>query len=313
MAYYRLGLVGWPVAHSLSPLIHRLAFQASGLEGEYSLYPVDPRRFDRQAGELIRQLRHGDLNGINVTVPHKQRVLPYTDRLTASARMAGAVNTLYLENGNVVGDNSDISGFLMDLERLGWVGEKQNAAHRHFIRPGDRAIILGAGGAARAVAVAFADQGWQVVLAARRKAQAHQAAIELNRAIGKTAVTALPLDKHLLGNFSDPVAMIVNATSAGMSPQIDVDPWPEQIPLPKDARLYDLVYNPPQTPLLHRARSSGLQADNGLGMLVGQAVLAFQRWTKHLPSFETILHEVHQQIAQSYFTSPIGLEDDRHL
>ncbi|MEJ2598362.1 MAG: shikimate dehydrogenase [Anaerolineales bacterium] len=297
MAYYRLGLIGWPVAHSLSPLIHRLALQASGLEGEYLLYPVDPQRFDEGAGELMRQLRHGELDGINVTVPHKQRVLAYTDCLTASARMAGAVNTLYVENGDVVGDNSDIPGFWMDLERLGWVEKKHRTAHSHYDTPGDRAIILGAGGAARAVAVAFAIHGCQVGLAARREEQAHEAAMELNRSIGKQVVMALRLDGRLGENFGDPVNIIVNATSAGMPPQTGVDPWPEQIPLPRGARLYDLVYNPPQTRLLQRARSSGLQAANGLGMLVGQAVLAFQRWTKQMPSFEAILHEVQSQIA----------------
>lgn len=311
MAYYRLGLIGWPVAHSFSPLIHRLALQASGLEGEYLLYPVEPQQFDGQAGELIRQLRHGELNGINVTVPHKQRVLAYADRLTASARMAGAVNTLYLERGKVVGDNSDIPGFWMDLERLGWVGEKSRAAHSHKIVPIDRAIILGAGGAARAVAVAFASRGWQVGLAARREEQAQEAATELKRAMGKPAVTALLLDCHLLENFDEPVAIIVNATSAGMSPQIGVDPWPEKIPLPEDARLYDLVYNPSQTRLLRRGRSSGLQATNGLGMLVGQAVLSFQRWTKQTPSFEAILQEVHHQINQDNLPKPIKPEDDR--
>ncbi len=309
MQYYRLGLIGWPVAHSLSPLIHHFALQVCGLEGEYRLYPLEPQHFNEGVGNLIQQMRNEELHGINVTVPHKQRVLAYADHLTASAKAAGAVNTLYLEEGLVVGENTDIPGFWMDLERLGWAGQKPTLAHSHFPAPVNRAIILGAGGAARAVAVALAEHGWQVGLAARRSAQAQQATAELNQAFNQPAVTALPLDYDLLANFGNPVSLIVNATSAGMSPQVDVDPWPERIPIPQGVRVYDLVYNPPQTRLLQRAGASGLPTANGLGMLVAQAVLAFQRWTKQMPSFEAILNEVRQQMDPNYSTHTIQPEN----
>jgi shikimate dehydrogenase len=309
MQPYRLGLIGWPVAHSLSPLIHQFALQACGLAGEYHLYPLEPQHFNEGVASLIQQLRNEELNGINVTVPHKQRVLAYADHLTASAKVAGAVNTLYLEEGLVVGDNTDIGGFWMDLERLEWAGEKPALAHSHDNLLINRAVILGAGGAARAVAVALAEHGWQVGLAARRSAQARQAATELNQAFSKPMVTNLPLNHDLLVNFVNPVSLIVNATSAGMAPQVDADPWPERIPIPGGVRVYDLVYNPPQTRLLQRARASGLPTANGLGMLVAQAVLAFQRWTKQMPSFEAILHEVRHQMDPNRSIHPIQPEN----
>jgi shikimate dehydrogenase len=297
MRYFQLGLVGWPVAHSLSPWIHRKALQDCGLEGEYNLYAVDPKHFDEQFGHIIQRLRDGELNGANITVPHKQRVLAYLDRLTNAAQTAGAVNTLYLEGGDLVGDNTDIPGFWMDLERLGWVKQNNMAAHSHDSVSVNRAIVLGAGGAARAVALALGQHGWQIGLAARRMAQAERAARDLNRSFTASFVIPLLLNENLLEIFGDPVDMIINATSAGMHPQIDQDPWPERLPFPKDVCVYDLVYNPLQTRFLLRANEGGLQTANGLGMLVGQAVLAFKRWTKLSPSFERILQDLFQQIS----------------
>jgi shikimate dehydrogenase len=296
MTFYRLGLIGWPVANSLSPLIHRRALQNCGLSGEYKLYAVDPERFDEQAGGILEMLRRGELNGINVTIPYKQRVLAYTDRLTKDAQAAGAVNTLYLQDGSLVGDNTDIPGFWMDIERLGWGNNKGEHAYRHRSALENRAIVLGAGGAARAVALALGRQGWQVGLAARQEAQAVQAAAELNQAMGLGTVTGMLLNEDLLKVFGKPVALIINATSAGMHPQIETDPWPAQLPVPAQTRVYDLVYNPPVTRLLQRAQAGGSQTANGLGMLVGQAVLAFQHWTGQLPSFNSILHELLLQI-----------------
>jgi shikimate dehydrogenase len=296
MRYYRLGLIGWPVAHSLSPWIHHKALEDCGLEGEYNLYAVAPEHFDEQAGNLIEKLRSGELDGINVTVPHKPRVLTYTDRLTKAARAAGAANTLYLEGGAVVGDNTDIPGFWMDLERLGWVQQETITSHSHKDASNNRAIVLGAGGAARAVALALGLHCWQVGLAARREAQAAQAAAELNQAIAPSTVTGLLLNEDLLEIFGNPVTMIINATSAGMHPQIDTDPWPERLQFPAAAQVYDLVYNPSQTRLLQRARMAGSRTANGLGMLVGQAVLAFQRWTGRMPGFDGLLQGLFQQI-----------------
>jgi shikimate dehydrogenase len=296
MRHYQLGLIGWPVAHSFSPWIQQKALQDCSLEGEYNLYAIDPQHFDQQFGPLLQKLRDGELNGINVTVPHKQRVLAYLDRLTDVTQAAGAANTLFLDGGELVGDNTDIPGFWIDLERLGWVRQNSMIAHSYDDACVNRAIVLGAGGAARAVALALGQHGWQVGLAARRKSQADQTASDLNQALAASIVTSLLLNEDLLGIFGNPVSLIINTTSAGMHPQIDQDPWPGQLRFPDDVRVYDLVYNPLQTRFLLRAQEQGLKTANGLGMLVGQAVLAFQRWTNQMPSFERILQELLQQI-----------------
>jgi shikimate dehydrogenase len=296
MQDYRLGLIGWPVAHSLSPWIHRKALQACGLRGEYNLYAVDPLCFDEQVRLILQKLRNGELNGVNVTIPHKQRVLVHLDRLTGAAKAAGAANTLYLEEGALVGDNTDIPGFWMDLERLGWVKRESGLAHSHKPTSGSRAIILGAGGAARAVALALGLHGWQVGLAARREAQAAQAAAELSQAVAPATVAVLQLAEDMLERFGNPVDLIINATPVGMYPRIEEDPWPSRLQIPSDARVYDLVYNPLQTRFLRRAQASISHTANGLGMLVGQAVLAFHRWTGHMPSFDRILNELFHRI-----------------
>jgi shikimate dehydrogenase len=184
----------------------------------------------------------------------------------------------------------------MDLERLGWVERNGCLAHSHSMPSGNRGIVLGAGGAARAVALALGQHGWEVGLAARRAGQAQQAAYELNKAMGRSGVTPLLLNEGMLENFGNTVSLIVNATSAGMAPQVKENPWPNRLPFPEGGRVYDLVYNPPQTRLLRSAQAQGVQTAKGLGMLVGQAALAFQRWTGQMPSYGEILQELSYQI-----------------
>ena len=133
----RLGLAGYPLEHSLSPVLHAAAFRATGLQGKYSLYPVEPGDV-AALGHLVDRVRAGELIGLNVTIPHKQAVLRFLDDLTPAARTVGAVNTIYLEGSKVLGDNTDAPGFLTDLRQL----------LRHSPRS---SIVMGAGGAARAV------------------------------------------------------------------------------------------------------------------------------------------------------------------
>jgi len=135
-----LGLLGWPVSHSLSPKLHNAALKAMGLEGEYSLYPVEPGN-DLLLENLLSKVRVGELRGLNVTIPYKQAVIPLLDRLSLSAKSIGAVNTIFLENGLLVGHNTDAPGFRMDLKKF-----SGNA----FTRRSGGALILGAGGSARA-------------------------------------------------------------------------------------------------------------------------------------------------------------------
>ena len=264
---YQLGLIGYPLGHSLSPAIHQAALQAMGLAGEYRLYPVRPLPHGQaELAELVEQVRQSGLDGLNVTIPHKPSVVPLLDRLTSTAAGIGAVNTIFREAGRLWGDNTDAPGFLADLQRLGVKG------------PG-RALVLGAGGSARSVVYGLMGQGWQVQIAARRLAQAQSLASDLAR-VNPGAEPPQAGYLSLTGIRGGlPVDLIVNTTPVGMAPLLDANPWPAGLPLPPAAFVYDLIYNPAETPLMIAARHSGLEAANGLGMLVEQAALSLERWT----------------------------------
>src|SRR5215208_6339717 len=152
MTTLQLGLIGYPLSHSLSPQIHTAALQACGLEGEYSLFPIAPA--DRQGlQDLLSRLRSGEVQGLNVTIPHKQNVIPLLDELTPTAESIGAVNTIYLRDNKLMGDNTDTMGFITDLKRF------LNALPSSIVaRPWS--LVLGAGGSARAVVYALLNDGW---------------------------------------------------------------------------------------------------------------------------------------------------------
>jgi shikimate dehydrogenase len=265
---YRLGLTGYPLGHSLSPGIHQAALKAMGLPGEYRLYPVEPLPQGRMAlSNLVERMRLGELDGLNVTIPHKPSVLPLLDGLTPSAAGIGAVNTIYREGGRLQGDNTDAPGFLADLERLG------------VTRPGV-ALVLGAGGSSRSVVYALVGRGWQVRIAARRLDQAEALAQDVTRTSPASVdpPSALRLSRSEIA-AALPVELVANTTPVGMAPLLQADPWPAGLPLPEGAFVYDLIYNPAETWLLSAARKAGLGCANGLGMLVEQAALALERWT----------------------------------
>jgi shikimate dehydrogenase len=261
----KLGLIGYPLGHSLSPKIQAAALKACGLEGDYSLFPIEP---DNMPGlkDVFNRVRTGEITGLNVTIPHKQNVIAFMDELTPTAKAIGAVNTIYLKENKLIGDNTDAMGFLTDL--------KHAFDFSAFSLP-PLALVLGAGGSARAVVYALLNDGWDVTIAARRIEQAEQLADSFKtQSINTTDFTALrPSTFDLL----------VNTTPIGMSPNIDQSPWPQDIPFPNGAAIYDLVYNPRETKLLKDARSHGLNATTGLGMLIEQAALAFKLWTGKTP------------------------------
>lgn len=265
----QLGLIGYPVSHSLSPRIQDAALRACGLEGEYSLFPIAP---DNMEGlkDLLNRVRSGGVTGFNVTIPHKQNVIAYMDDLTPTARAIGAVNIIYMRHGKLIGDNTDALGFLSDLNRV-------LAVSKSKIEYRKSAIVLGAGGSARSVVHALLSDGWKVTLAARRLEQAEQLS------------DSFPNYRLQLTDFSSfilhPSSLIVNTTPLGMTPNIETSPLPENSTLPADTFVYDLVYNPRETKLVRVARAQGLSATTGLGMLIEQAALGFELWTGNkLPS-----------------------------
>jgi shikimate dehydrogenase len=272
----KLGLIGFPVSHSLSPKIQNAALRSCGLEGEYSLYPIVPEDM-KSLEELLVRVRSGEITGLNVTIPHKQNVIPFLDELTPTAKAIGAVNTIYMKETRLIGDNTDAPGFLSDLKSF-----ITTESQRH----GDsEVLVLGAGGSARAVVYALLNDRWNVTLFARRMEQARQLA-------GSFTDHDLRITDDLSSIEVSNMSLIVNTTPVGMTPNIDRSPLPEHILLSRQTKIYDLVYNPRETKLVRDARAQGLQAVTGLGMLIEQAALAFQLWTRHTPSRETLYQAV---------------------
>ena len=258
-----LGLIGFPLGHSLSPKIHAAALRACDLDGNYSLFPIHPDDKQRLK-DLLARARTGEIHGLNVTIPHKQNVIPLLDELTLTAQAIGAVNTIYLRENKLIGENTDALGFLEDLKRF-----LTTETQRH----GDlNALVLGAGGSAQAVVYALINSGWNVTIAARRIEQAQQLAASFTNY--ELQITNYESFIHHPSTFT----LLVNTTPLGMAPNADQSPWPENLPFP-NAAVYDLVYNPRETKLVRNARSQGLPATTGLGMLIEQAALTFELWT----------------------------------
>lgn len=277
---FRLGLTGFPLDHSLSPRIHAAALDACGLDGDYALFPLPPDDA-RGLPDLLRRVRSGELHGLNVTVPHKQNVIPLLDDLTPTARAIGAVNTICLRGGKLTGENTDAPGFLADLRQFP-AGQFPAGSRRS-------ALVLGAGGAARAVVHALLAEGWDVTVAARRSGQARQLASAF--ADRKLWVAGFPAADFRFSDFT----LLVNATPVGMFPRVERSPLPENLSLPSTLLVYDLVYNPRETAFVRAARAQGLFAATGLGMLIEQAALAFEIWTGCNPPRDILRRAVEDQ------------------
>ncbi len=250
------GVLGWPVAHSRSPRLHGFWLHRYGIDGAYLPLPVRPDRF----ADAVRTLRDLGFRGGNVTLPHKEAAFTVCDRVSRSAQRAGAVNTLIFEaDGAIVGDNTDGWGFVESLR----------SALPDLTFVGRTAVLLGAGGAARAIAAALLDEGAQVALVNRTPERAEALARALGGAIVARAWEAL--DALL------PAAdLLINATALGMkgmpSPALPLER------LPHRAIVTDIVYVPRRTGLLRAAERRGLRTVCGLGMLLHQARPGFAAW-----------------------------------
>ncbi len=204
----RLGLIGFPLSHSLSPVLHAAALRASGLDGEYLLYPIEPGDTTRLS-VILNRLRKGELLGLNVTIPHKQSIIPWLDALTPTAKIIGAVNTLYMRSGELVGDNTDAPGFLADLS----ISFKEGFSRK-------TALVMGAGGAARAVIFALLNSGWQVTLAVRKVGikRADDLINSFREQEGEGGMRVILLEAGDLRLLGSEIDLIINATPVGMSP-----------------------------------------------------------------------------------------------
>lgn len=253
-----VALLGHPVGHSLSPAMHNAGFREAGINACYLAFDVRPE----DLGTALAGLKACGFAGANLTVPHKERVLPLLDDVDATAESVGAVNTVAWRDGRLVGYNTDGDGFLASLAEAG------------FDPRGRGALLFGAGGAARGVAHALLRAGApRVWLANRTTARAER----LARALGE-AVVPLPLEPEAVRRVAPGVSLVVNCTSAGMHPRVGEAAWQDFTLFPPGTLAVDLVYNPARTEFLRRAEAAGLSTLGGLGMLVHQAAQAWRYW-----------------------------------
>ena len=259
------GVAGWPVAHSRSPLLHNHWLARYRIDGAYVPLAIRPEDFTA----AIDGLRKANFVGLNVTIPHKERAASLCDVLDESARRAGAVNTLIFDQRGIVGSNTDGYGFIANLAA-------------HDLTPQGPALLLGAGGAARAIAAALLDAGASVTITNRTHDRAEQLAAML------PGLRVIPWDHR-----ADALAeqhLLVNTTSLGMSghPPLDMD----LSRATHDLAVADIVYVPLETPLLTQARERNLRIVPGLGMLLHQAVPGFTAWFGKTPIVDQECYEL---------------------
>jgi shikimate dehydrogenase len=256
----RVVLIGHPVAHSLSGAMHQAAFDAKGVDATYELWDRPPIELP----DAIAELRSDDFLGANVTIPHKERVVPLVDRLTEEAHATGAVNTITKEGKRLVGHNTDVPGFRTALDRL--VGKQKMPRH---------AIVLGAGGGARAVVYGLIIEGFQRVVVFNR--HLHRAE-GLVKHFGKSAahmeLRAMPWHESIIEAELAKTKLLINATSIGLA--ADESPVPAEIILP-ELLVLDLIYS--HTRLLRDAEAAGSTVMDGELMLLHQGAAAFTLWT----------------------------------
>ena len=259
------GLIGDPVAHSKSPRIHNFWRQHYGISGRYELFPIPSDRL----GDAIPQLKARGLVGFNVTVPHKIAIIDYLDGVDESAQKIGAVNIVTRQNEIWLGSNSDAYGFITHLRAT--LGELTPYL--------PRVVLLGAGGAARAAIVALqAAGGGEIVVINRTLESARKLAMEF-------AVTVMPWDRREAALSG--ATLLVNTTSLGMTGKENLQLNLEKLPL--SAAVFDIVYAPLETDLLHAARRRGHRVVDGLGMLLYQAQRAFALWHGVTPDVDEAL------------------------
>lgn len=256
-------ILGWPVTHSLSPVMQNAAFAATGIDAIYIPFPVR----EPELANAVTGLRALTICGCNITVPHKEKVAKYLDRLSPEAQAIGAVNTIVRNGDRLEGHNTDAGGFLKSLHRdLG------------FSPSGSNVLVLGAGGAARACVYALAQaKATHICVANRNSSRAESMCAEFSPLFPDTGMSSCDLDYSSLALACSEADLIVNTTSLGLT-DTAADPLPWEI-INSKTLFYDVVYSSSVTPMVARAQEYGLKAVDGLGMLIAQGEYAFHIWT----------------------------------
>jgi shikimate dehydrogenase len=278
-AMKQIGLIGLPVAHSLSPRMQQAAFDASGLAARYVLWETQPEALPAR----VASLRAPEVPGANVTLPYKTDVLALVDAIEPLAARVGAINTIVNRNGRLIGYNTDVQGLLHALA---------GGFARPFDGRGKCAVLLGTGGAARAAAVGLIESGVkELIVLGRTEAHLHALCQHLQN-VARPAGSSASIEGRGLASSRAAEAlaradMLINATSVGLAGKeqsvlIDV------AALPTDALVLDMIFHPPETPLLRAAKAHGCRTLNGLTMLLYQGALAFEHWTGQTAPIEAM-------------------------
>jgi shikimate dehydrogenase len=286
----RVVLIGHPVAHSFSGAMQQAAFDALEIDARYELW--DRRQID--LGDAIAQLRGDEFLGANITIPHKEHVVPLVDRLSEEAQATGAVNVIARDGKRLVGHNTDVAGFKAALDKV--VGKQKMPR---------QAVVLGAGGAARAVVSSLITEGFQrIVIFNRHLHRAEGLVRHFGRSAAHMDLRAMPWHESVLEAELAKTKLLVNATALGMAP--GETPIPGEL-LPPDLFVIDLIYNPAVTQLLRDAASARDTVLGGELMLLQQGARAFELWTGKPAPVEVMQAELDRAREQGLRQMPVDM------
>lgn len=256
MSTKKFAVIGHPIGHTMSPFIHNRLFELSGIEAEYTKLDIAPENLADEYKNVLSKL-----DGYNITIPHKQNIIPLIDEIDEKAKMYGSVNTVANINGVAKGYTTDPDGFLKALDAAGIVLD-------------GRVVILGCGGVARTMAYEVVLKGLPLLFAVRKED------VEIAKALCgeiENTVKGAKVSFCLIDELSGDIDVLVNATPLGMFPKVDVQPVSDSV-INRCASVFDAVYNPLETVLIQKALANGAKAVGGMSMLVWQAVVAHEKW-----------------------------------
>ena len=273
-----LCVIGHPIEHSMSPVIHNAALNDLALDYVYLAFDVLTNDLEK----AILGIKKGNIKGINVTIPHKEAIIPYLDELDPLSKQIGAVNTIKNEGGVLLGRNTDA------------LGAKQALLDAGFKIEGKKALILGAGGAARAISFALSEKSDEIFISNRTEERAIKLAKELQEK-AKIKATGKDMSEKTLRTLAYSVDILINTTPIGMYPKIDISPISKDF-LNENLFVFDIIYNPLQTRLLKDAKETGSKILNGLDMFINQGALAFEWWTGKTPNVKLMKEKIIEQL-----------------
>jgi len=269
-----LCVIGHPIEHSMSPVMHNAALKELSLDYIYLAFDVPPKNLK----EALLGFKKSDMKGINVTIPHKETIIPHLDQIEPLAKKIGAVNTIKNINGVLIGKNTDA------------LGAKKALIDAECKIKGKKVLILGAGGAARAISFALSEEIDEIFLCNRTEKRAFKLAKELEDKM-KIPATGKDMSKETLESLLNDADILINTTPIGMYPNVNKSPISKEL-LTDRLFVYDIIYNPLQTQFLKDASEIGCKTLNGLDMFVNQGALAFEWWTDIKPNKNTMKEKI---------------------